>query len=105
MAILWQRSGSDYRRDVRVRNGDSYGLPDRIEVVVSVTDDPAGNLTRRGALYILLDVPDAGPALAWVGSPGAKRNVGHFIHPESGQTWPQGELALAVKFARDFMKA
>src|SRR5690606_14508656 len=94
--VLWQTNGADHR-DVTVRGAAELGVPDKLQIIAAVSESE--DLRTHGRCYIQLDIPGAGPVLAWVGVPGGSQRDGHFIHPRSGRTWPWGELRLAVQFS------
>lgn len=97
--VLWQSDSTEHR-EVTVRGASELGVPDELEILASVSE--SGDLRAPGRCYIQLSVPGVGPALAWVGVPGGGQRDGHFVHPQSGRTWPWGELRFAVQFAEAY---
>lgn len=101
--MLWQTGPGQKRRTATVRPGDDPGpLPADLDIVASVSE---GDDLRGQASYIQLDVPGAGPVLAWVGVPGGGPRDGCYVHPATGRTWPWGELRHAVRHALDHVGA
>jgi hypothetical protein len=96
--VLWQSSPGDTKDTaVHVRGAEELGLPTRLGIVASVSDQE--DLRSNSRCYIQLSVPGVGPVLAWVGVPGGGQRDGHFIHPATGATWPWGQLVHAVQHA------
>ena len=95
--VLWQKNPGEERRTATVRGGVEAGLPGELEIVAAVSEQE--DLRSQARCYIQLEVPGVGPVLAWVGVPGGGQRAGRFVHPETGETWPWGELRLAVDHA------
>lgn len=96
--VLWQAAPGDTREGhVHVRGADEQGVPPRLDILASVSEEESLVLGSRS--YIQLSIPGVGPALAWVGVPGGGHRDGHFVHPATGRTWPWGQLVHAVKHA------
>ena len=96
--VFWQPSPGDTKDGaVHVCGAEEFGLPTRLSILAAVSDHD--DLRANSRCYIQLSVPGVGPVLAWVGVPGGGQRDGHFIHSETGATWPWGRLVDAVRHA------
>jgi hypothetical protein len=95
--VFWQASPGDTKAgSVHVNGAEELGLPTRLSILASVSDHED---LRASRCYEQLDVPGVGPVLAWVGVPGGGQRDGHWVHPQTGATWPWGQLVAAVRHA------
>src|SRR3712207_6238930 len=99
--ILWQAHPGTARRPATVGSANEFGVPASLDITAAVSDKTD---LRSQASYMQLVVPGAGPVLAWVGVPGGGQRDGCYIHPQSGRTWPWGQMHHAVKYAVDLVQ-
>lgn len=108
---MWQREPGKPARTATVQHASRLGLPTKVEIAASVSDQRACSCPQRepclrhGCSYMQISVPGLGPVLAWVGLPGGGQRDGWFIHPASGRTWPWGEMTPAVQYAVQYAQA
>jgi hypothetical protein len=98
---FWQAQSGSPRRPATVEGARELGIPASLDITAAVSDKTD---LRSQASYMQLVVPGVGPVLAWVGVPGGGQRDGCYIHPQSGRTWPWGQMHHAVKYAVDFVQ-